>query len=188
LLKKIYSILFLFMLLFNWVGFRLLNYILEDRANKQLETALDNNDYDKSDLVSIKIPVSYLPYYNNSSSFERVDGRVEIQGIEYRYVKRRIFNDSLELLCIPNHAVMKMRAVKDEFLRFLNDLHSSTGTGKSTNNHHGSTKIFAIEYYAAINPFGVNDLHSIISPVISHYFITSTSSHYLIVEQPPENV
>ncbi len=171
--------------MFNWAGFRLLNCFLEDRANRHLETALDNNEYDKSDLISIKIPVLYLPYYNNSTVFERIDGRVEIQGIEYKYVKRRIFNDSLELLCIPNHAIMKMREAKDEFLKFLNDLH--TGAEKSPNNHHGSSKIFSIDYYTVINSFSVNDLHAIVSPISPHYFITSSSPHHLIVEQPPEN-
>jgi hypothetical protein len=176
--------LFLSILLFNWAGYRLLNSILEDRASKQLETALDNNGYDESELISIKIPVSYLPYYNNSSSFERINGQVEMQGLEYNYVKRRIFNDSLELLCIPNHEVMKLRGAKNEFLLFLNDLH--TGAEKTSNTHHSSAKNFSVEYYTVISPFWVNELFDTIFLVAAHYFMHGSSCHHLIVEQPPE--
>ena len=59
---------------------------------------MENNNYKESQLISPKVPVSYIPYYNNSKSFERIDGQIEIQGGLYKYVKRRIYNDSLELL------------------------------------------------------------------------------------------
>lgn len=176
---------FLAILLFNWFGYRLLSSYLEDRANTQLEAILDNNDYEESQLTSIKIPVSYLPYYNNSKSFERVNGRVEIQGIEYKYVKRRIYNDSLELLCIPNHAVMKLKAAKDEFFLFLNDLQRS-GADKSPNSHHSSSKTFSVDHYTIISPFRLNDFYVTISPAPFHYFIRNSSRHRLTVEQPPE--
>jgi hypothetical protein len=173
-------------LLFNWFGYRLITSVLEENANNQLETALDNNDYSESQLISIKIPVSYLPYYKNSQSFERVDGRVEIQGLEYKFVKRRIYNDSLELLCIPNAAVMKLNAAKDEIFRILNDL-QHPGTDKLANTHHTSPKPLFKRKYTVIDPYKLNDNYFIIPDHSYHLVFRTTSRHQLIVEQPPDN-
>jgi hypothetical protein len=176
--------LLLTILLFNLIGYRLLTSILEDRADKQLETALDNNDYNESELISLKIPVAYLPYYNNSSTFERIDGRVEIQGLEYKYVKRRIYNDSLELLCIPNHAAMKFEAANDEFFRFLNDLQHN-GNGKSSHMHHHSKKPSG-DYCSTIHTRNLNDFYLVIPSKRFNYLFRNSSCHYMIPEQPPE--
>jgi hypothetical protein len=184
-LKKISSILLLSILLFNWLGYQLLTSLLEDNANRRLETALDNNEYNESDLISIKIPISYLPYYNNSASFERIDGQVEIQGLEYKYVKRRIYKDSLELLCIPNPSVMNLKEAKNEFFRFVNDLQHN-GNDKSTHSHHGSTKNFSFDFYVIIHPYKLNDFCSVSSAVQFKYLFPDSSRHYSIPEIPPE--
>jgi hypothetical protein len=176
--------LLLAILLFNLIGYRLLTSVLEDRADKQLETALDNNDYNESELISLKIPVAYLPYYNNSSTFERIDGQVEIQGLEYKYVKRRIYNDSLELLCIPNHAAMKFAAANDEFFRFLNDLQHE-GNGKPGRVHHHSKKPSG-DYCTTIHTRNLNEFCLFIPLLRSCYLFRNSSRHYMIPEQPPE--
>jgi hypothetical protein len=121
-MKKPVSILLIGLLLFNWFGYRLLIAFIESRENTALEARLDEDKYDESQLISVKIPMRYLPYASNSAAFERVDGEIEIGGIPYKYVKRRIYNDSLEMLCIPNQTAIKWQSAKNEFFRFVNDL------------------------------------------------------------------
>src|ERR1700733_6515901 len=121
-MKRILSILLLALLLFNWLGYRFLISYMAEKANTQLETQLDENNYDGSQLVSLKIPIKYISYFSSSTTYERVDGQIEINGIQYKYVKRRIYNDSLEVLCIPNHEAMKLKAAQNEFFKFSNDL------------------------------------------------------------------
>jgi hypothetical protein len=173
-------------LLFNWLGYQLLTSLLEERANRRLETALDNNEYNESDLISIKIPVSYLPYYNNSSTFERIDGQVEIQGLEYKYVKRRIYQDSLELLCVPNPSVMKLKEVKNEFFRFINDLQHS-GNDRSGRSHHGLTKNFSVDCYMVIHPYNMNEFSPDSATLQFKYLFPNSSRHHSIPEIPPDN-
>jgi hypothetical protein len=96
-------------LLFNWLGYRLLTNILEERASLRLEARLDRQQYDESQLISIKVPVTHLAYYNTSAGFERTNGTIEVNGIPYNYVKCRLYNDSLEMLCIPNAVKLKLR-------------------------------------------------------------------------------
>src|ERR1700733_8110979 len=102
-------------LLFNWLGYRVLNDFMQDRANLQLQSQLDLRHYDESQLVSFKMPATSLAYYNNSAIFERVDGQIEINGIPYQYVKRRIYNDSIEFLCIPNQTALKLRVSGEDY-------------------------------------------------------------------------
>jgi hypothetical protein len=121
-LKKISTILLLGLLLFNWFGYRLLITCLQDHSRKTLETRLDGNDYDESQLISIKTPVTNLAYYNASGQFERVDGSIEVNGIRYKYVKRRLFKDSLELLCLPDHAAMRLQSFNNDFFGFISGI------------------------------------------------------------------
>jgi hypothetical protein len=183
--KKVFSLLLITVLLFNWFGYRLLSSFLEEQASNRLESSLEQDNYDDSQLITVKIPVTYLPYYNNSPNFERVIGQVEIQGIDYKYVKRRIFHDSLELQCIPDNGVMKLKAAKNECFRFFNDL-QHTGADKSSNSHHGTTKTFSTDYYTITNDYGLNKVCRFILHSSPHYLIRISASHHLIVEQPPE--
>src|SRR6187402_3559047 len=111
-MKRLAAILLFGIFAFNLFGYQLIASLLENRENNKIELALDENDYSDDQLISIKQPTN-LPYYQNSKDFQRVDGEVEINGIEYKYVKSRIYNDSLELLCIPNTGKMKITAAKN---------------------------------------------------------------------------
>ena len=88
-MKRTAAILLLLILSFNWVGYRLLSNYLERYADSQMEASLDNNNYNEKDLVEIRIPLQ-LPYQTNWTDFQRYDGEVEINGIHYKYVKRKI--------------------------------------------------------------------------------------------------
>ncbi len=158
---------------------------MEDKANARLETQLDDNNYDESQLISIKIPVTYLPYYNNTKSFERVDGQIEIEGIHYKYVKRRIHNDSLELLCIPNTAVMNLKEMKNEFFKFSNDL-QHTGHDKNANSGHKSRSSFSTDYYSVHALFTLNNLSFKMRKIFSCYIISKSFPYYPTSERPPQ--
>ena len=100
-MKRLAAILLVSVLLFNWFGYRVLTDIIEHQADLVLEQRLDNSDYDESQLIEIKVPIE-LPYQTNWKEFERVDGEIEVDGIHYKYVKRKIVNGELVLLCLPN--------------------------------------------------------------------------------------
>jgi hypothetical protein len=99
-------------------------------SDKLLEQALDNNDYKDSELISIKQPIN-LPYYTNTKTFSRIDGEVEINGIPYKYVKSRIYNDSLEMLCIPHVTKLKIQQSKQAYAAGAND-YQQENTQKKT--------------------------------------------------------
>ena len=67
-MKRAAAILLLSIFLFNWFGYRLLSDYLQDRADIQLESQLDQHQYDETSLIEIRVPLN-MPYQNISSSF-----------------------------------------------------------------------------------------------------------------------
>ena len=113
--KRLAAILLMGILFLNWYGYQLLTRYMQARSDRRLEARLDRNEYDEYQLISLKIPITALAYYQSSSEFQRVDGQIEIGGVHYKYVKRRIFGDSLELLCIANHTAMKLQKMRGDW-------------------------------------------------------------------------
>jgi hypothetical protein len=172
------------MLFFNWYGYQLLSAYWEQRADNRLEASLDRNEYNEAQLVSIKIPVTDLSYYNSSTTFERVDGTIDVGGVQYKYVKRRIFKDSLELLCIPNMTAMQLRQSKNDFFRQVNDLQQQTNQGKK---HNTTTNDISKDYTPTAMDITVPALTAASMPALSIFGSPDLPSRYVpTAEMPPD--
>lgn len=130
-LKKLAAILLIGVFTFNWFGYRLLTDYLQHKADKTLEAQLDRHEYDESQLLEMRIPLN-MPYQTASSGFERIDGEIEIDGIHYKYVKRKVDNGELVLLCLPNHKKMKLQSARSEFFQLVNDLNNPVQNNESS--------------------------------------------------------
>lgn len=111
----------LIILLFNSIGYRIVSYILENRADYLLQAKIDAEQIDESQLIEIRIPIK-LPYHTEWKEFERYSGEVEVNGTYYKYVKRKVVVDSLILLCIPNNTKLAFESSRDRFFQLINDL------------------------------------------------------------------
>ena len=99
----------LLLLAFNWVGYRLLTGFMESKADIALEAKIDNSDYDESSLIEIRVPLNAPYLSDNSTEFERYDGELELDGVHYKYVKRKVVNGELVLLCLPNKSKTELQ-------------------------------------------------------------------------------
>ncbi|MEP7107282.1 MAG: hypothetical protein ABI760_04855 [Ferruginibacter sp.] len=184
-MKQLAAILLLGIFAFNLFGYRLVAFFLENQENVKMELALDENAYSDRGLISIKQPTN-LPYYQNSPTFQRIDGEIVIDGIYYKYVKCRIYNDSLELLCIPNTGKMKIQAAKADFSKLASDLQQSDNKKKS----HSDSKSFR----KSISEFEEQQPGSAFrkGPRPLNYFIQNTLLVNTLftksVEQPPDQL
>ena len=124
-MRKLVAICMLSIFTFNIAGYQLVYNYMASRSDAALELALDEKGYNESDLISIKQPTN-LPYYTNNETFQRIDGEVEIDGIQYKYVKSRIYNDSLEMLCIPHHAKMKFEESRNDYAQAAHDFQQNS--------------------------------------------------------------
>ncbi len=120
----------LIILCFNLFGYNALIHFMQQKANVQLEAMLDEQPIEDSELFELKIPL-HLPYQTNRPTYERYDGEVKRNGIIYKYVKRRITNDTLYLMCIKNIKKMEYENLKTDFYKNTNDLSSKNNSQKS---------------------------------------------------------
>lgn len=118
---------------------------LQHRADRQLLNQLDHNIYDETQLVEIKIPMN-LPYQPNWEGYQRFDGELEFGGILYQYVKRKVSNDTLYLLCIPNTKKMHLETAKNELFKLTIDFNQNDNSKNPGNSRVISFKSLQGEY------------------------------------------
>jgi hypothetical protein len=184
--KRAASILLLGILAFNWVGYRFVSQYLEHKADIVLETRIDNAEYDESSLIEIRVPLN-APYISagNSTEFERFYGELEVEGVHYKYVKRKIDNGELVLLCLPNENKARFQNSRVDFFKLVNDL-NNTSQSKEKNNS-SSVKSFTTEYKQENNSWSIKPF----TQLRFHYFTANTracaAGFANIPEQPPKD-
>lgn len=120
-MKRAFSILFLVIFLFNVGGYYLVFWGLRSQARKDLLHRLDADKYSAEELIVVAIPMA-LPYPNQESRFERVDGQFEYKGEFYNLVKQRIENDTLFIVCIKNRQEKELVNAMNEYSDLANNL------------------------------------------------------------------
>lgn len=169
--------------LFNMGGYKIWFYVAQQKSNQQLELALDKDDYNPSELITIKVPLS-LPYMSDQTSFERVDGEINIDGKIYKYVKRKIYNGELVLLCLPDKNKMRLLHAKDEFFKYANDLLNTPS--KKSGNNSSLPKIVLSEYYSQSNEWKLPALLISKNRYTLHKPFYLPSGTHITPEQPPD--
>jgi hypothetical protein len=137
LFRKIATILLLSFLFFNWVGGWLLVSWMECRENARWESRLDNGRYDAGELICIRISAQSLPYCNASATFQESNGDIEIGNTHYRYVGKRLYNDSLEFLCLPHRENSRLQTAKNGLFHLVNDLPDGAGGDRNKSSPAG---------------------------------------------------
>ena len=157
-----------------------------NNASQSLETALDKNNYNDDELISIKKPIN-LPYYNNTKEFARAYGEVEMNGVFYKYVKSRIHNDSLEMLCIPNSSKQQLLNSKDDFTRAVFDLQKDVNK-KSPGSNKAFSFVKMLSEFEENKGFELRFSYTAVSlQNIAYYRANAGVLHKATIEQPPDN-
>ena len=184
-MKKLAAILLLGIFVFNLFGYKLFVSFMVSNANQSLETALDKNNYNEEELISIKKGIN-LPYYNSTKDFTRAYGEVEMNGVLYKYVKSRIYNDSLEMLCIPNTSKQQLLNSKDNFTSAVFDLQKSSNK-KSSNSNKVFSFIKMLGDFEKNADFNLNFSSTIFALKNNAHYIANTGvKHKATIEQPPD--
>ena len=184
-MNKITAILLLGIFAFNLFGYKLYTSFMENEASKSLESALDKNNYNEAELISIKKPIN-LPYYNNTKEFSRIDGEVEIDGVFYKYVKCRIYNDCVEMLCLPNTQKTKIKKSGDDYFKIIADIQKNTNEKNKSNSGNTFKKVLS-EFEEISSCKLLTQLTSLKkNGALSHYTSSLGLLHKATVEQPPD--
>ena len=179
-LKKFTAIFFLLLFAFNWFGYRLVYEYLQQKSNHNLEALFDQNIYNESELVELKVAVN-VPYQSSRADFERCDGEINVDGIIYKYVKRKLSNDTLYLMCLKNIDKMSLERAKNKIYKVTNDLQNDQN---GTADHYKSvTKNLQPVYNESSFDVTIN---SPLSDVEKLWLPTNTKIIKLLSHQTPE--
>ena len=144
-MKKLLAILLLTIYLFNLTGYSLLFQYLINDTDTVLVKRLDKDAYNDKDLIEVKVALN-MPYLTTSKNFERVNGQLELNGVHYNYVKRKVSSDTLYLLCLPNFAKTQLYAAKAGYANECNDVPS----GKKNTESSTAKKSGAVNEYNCV--------------------------------------
>lgn len=180
-MKQLIAIGLLALFAFNLIGYRACFFFLQQKADVQLQAALDKDSYNEKDLITLQVPLS-LPYQTDWADFEKVEGSITINGQSYKYVKRKVFHGNMILLCLPDPTKMKLETARDEFFKLANDLQSTPPVKKSSSQTSFAFNILS-DYDCPETGWSINKYKL---PVPS---FTSLSAHILcsyMLDMPPK--
>lgn len=155
------------------VGYRAWFYFAEKKSDAAMQLSLDKDQYDEGDLISLTIPLDN-PYQLEQMTFERINGEISFQGKTFRYVKRKIINGNLIILCIPDSHKMVLKKAKADYGNIANDLagndksSSRRGTQKNfggsdylfqTTDLPTSPRVYSAPEYNSLNIISFSDPH-----------------------------
>ncbi|MEP7144725.1 MAG: hypothetical protein ABI707_17715 [Ferruginibacter sp.] len=183
-MRKLTAILLIALFAFNLFGYRVLFYFAQQQSDISIEKNLDANQYNEEDLITIKIPMS-IPYQIERKDFERFDGEVNLNGKMYRYVKRKVCDGNLILLCLPDHNKMHLETAKNDLFKKANDLQNSASK-KSGNSKPASEKNLSSEYNQYIAEYLTDFYKVLVAPYNSNKVSSLASALHSSPEQPPE--
>jgi hypothetical protein len=168
--------------LLNWCAYPLIATYFENRSESKLTTMLDDELINTSDLISIKVQAN-LPY-QYSQDYERIRGNIEINGVSYTYVKCRFYNDSLELLCIPNIEKTSLRNLRSEYLKNTSNAQAALPLKKSGSSY--LSKSLVQDFYTEELAFLLHDNGSILKKYHPDWNDWASYDHLKRIDQPPE--
>lgn len=156
-----------------------------NKVSEDFQIQVDQNHYSEGELLHFKVPLS-IPYVSGSLDFAKAQGSIELNGITYQYVKKRIYRDTLEVLCLPNHAQTALRIARDQIYKLSSDfinLHNSKNPVSPL-----SHKIkLSIQDYTLNHFYSLGIIYSTFSS--KYYSFSFLPSHFVLlrgIDQPPE--
>lgn len=184
-MKQFATISLLLLLCFNWFGYRLLSDFLQQKADNRLEAKLDSEQYDPSQLIEIRVPIN-LPYHNDWDQFERFNGEIVLEGILYKYVKRKVEKGELVLLCLPNNEKQMLASARDQFFQLVNDIQQTSKGKTSEKGNPSTTKNILSDYQPENNQWAIPSPEGT-GIIFSHFLSRHIDPIYTeSPEKPPE--
>ncbi|HEX5167563.1 MAG TPA: hypothetical protein VFW11_00215 [Cyclobacteriaceae bacterium] len=120
-MKRIFSLFFLFVFLFNVGGYYFVYWGLRIADQQTLTEKLDQELYSDHETYVFKVPLT-LPYEINQEGYKRVNGSFEHDGQFYQLVKQKLENDTLYVVCIMDHEKKKVEDAFTTYAKLSNDL------------------------------------------------------------------
>ena len=179
-MKKFITIILLFIFLFNVTGYYFVQQFLLEKSNEKISIAIDKKQYNKSQLIELRVPLN-MPYYQNTS-FQREDGQINIKGITYNYVERKIENGYLVLKCMLNHESQQIKKTTPGYFAEANGINQNDNSKNKSGKSSYQSKTWEFE---EVNIVLSKLFSSITTNNFSQYQDSISDAHLLVPDRPP---
>lgn len=140
--KRLTALLCLALFLFNLAGYRVFFHYLQKESDEAYQISLNQSRFDASQMIMLTVDMN-MPYLPADTDFESVNGEITVDGKLYKYVKRKVQNGQLVLLCLPDHNRNRIESSKQEFFAYANSLNAEQNKQAPTKS---AIKAFAVDY------------------------------------------
>ncbi len=186
-MRKTAAILLLMLFVFNTIGYKLWFTIAMQQADNKLEASLNNNDYNQEDLFTLTIPIN-LPYQNIATDFERIDGEITVNGETYKYVQRKVANDTMFLQCIRHSAKMELQQQSNDYFGKVNDVNGNNDAKKMPGKSSSLVKYSVSDFTNDIALWKCISFEKVSTLYAAKPFINGGSMHLQKLIKPPQSV
>jgi hypothetical protein len=138
LLKKLFSSVFIVLVLLNVMGYYGIFAGLQYSNTRDMIRQFDAGIYNKKEARTFKIPFSSA---HSSEEFERVDGDFERDGEMYRLIKQRIYRDTFHIVYIKDKTATALKNVIEDYVKTFSE-------DTQDESHQTVLPIFIKEYFA----------------------------------------
>ena len=166
---------------FNLVGYRWYFSAIENKATAKLEQKISAGNFNEDQLVEIRIPLN-MPYYSDKD-YEEVYGETDWNGEHYRYVKRKVRDNTLYLLCLPDKENTSIAKVRNEYTKAVNDVPTDKQGSQQKNNF---IKLLISEFKISESLLSEKSISSLSLQFISRNTAVTNLFTPLTPAQPPE--
>jgi hypothetical protein len=166
------------------IGYRAWFFYAEQKADAAMEYMLDRDQYKESELVALTIPLNN-PYQMEQSGYVRVKGEINFQGRTYKFVKRKVTEGTLVLLCMPDSRKMVLKKASTEFGNATSGL---TANSKNSSRSETQKNFNSSDYLKLFSNLDFGKFET--GPLLHHTFYQVSFSDPLISApgKPPQMI
>ncbi len=180
--RKTIAIVLLTVQFYNLGGYVALFKYFIYRADKFNEQQISKDRYKEADLVEVKIPV-HLPVLGNWIGYQTISGSVQLEQNSYNYVRMKVTQDTLYVMCIPNYKTTRLNKANIIFAREVSE---APFNAKKQNLPVKS--IMLLKYMATQTIIAVLPPVLIITPPAGRLHAKTISSYVDVAGQPPNGI
>lgn len=108
-MRKLVAIYLIITLLYNFAGPLIIRQYLAYRTEKHFNEQTSKGLYYLGDLTEVVIPVE-LPGIADWVDYEDISGQIQFQNNRYNYVKMKLTQHAMYLLCVPNYEETRLNS------------------------------------------------------------------------------
>jgi hypothetical protein len=161
------------------MGYYLVFVGMEYRHDVRMSRSLDEDVYDPSRVVTLKIPLA-VPYMYDNADFVRVAGKFQHKGETYRLIKQRYQQDTLTVICMKDQYA---RQIKDAMADYVSTFADQQPDGDNPHKVPTFIKDY-IPFHIVLKSKSAGWVAEIPSTVTA---VDLTARYSSIIQHPPES-